>query len=358
MTSTNTHNRIEYIDWAKALGMLTIIWGHIKLTGWSNDFVYAFHIPFFFFLSGIVFSKDRYVDFKHFFMRKVKTLLYPYLIFSVATWAFWALYSYFTHASVKSYWMPLLQTFVAQGSGGFLEHNVPLWFVTCLFCVEMLYWMISRLKDGTNLVVSLLCALVGYLLVYHCKFWDFRLLPWSFESALMAMPFFALGNLLVKRISHENIIKAVRSHKWICIGGMLIGFALTAFIGHRNGVVSMGHSRLGNNPLVFYVTAFVGIVSMLVLCILVSGLFAQENRLSLGVKWFGKNSFNAMAIHNPLRAFIMVIVARFFHTTDVVISKTTSLSLLSFVVTLIVTCIGMWMIEYGNKHFRKSSVSK
>lgn len=352
--------RIDYIDYAKALGMFAIIWGHTKLTGVSNEFVYAFHIPLFFFLSGMVFNRERYDGFRHFFIRKVKTLLYPYFIFSIVTWAFWASYSFISHASVESYWMPLLQTFIAQGSGGFLEHNVPLWFVTCLFVVEMFYWLISKIKDWQNIVVSIMCALVGYLLVYKCKFWDFRLLPWSTESALMAMPFFALGNLLVKRISHERIIDTTVNHKWICFGGMLIGFALTALISHHNGVVSMGHSRLGNNPLVFYVNALIGICSMLLLCILLSEIKKGKvlEKASSGLKWFGKNSFNAMAIHNPIRAFIMVIVAMAFHTTDVTISKTTSLSLLSFVITLIVTILGMLVINWGNSHFSKSYKNK
>ena len=361
MTSIKTQQiRIDYIDYAKALGMLTVIWGHTKLTGVSNEFVYAFHMPLFFFLSGMVFNRGRYDGFRHFFMRKVKTLLYPYLIFSLVTWAFWASYSYLTHAPVKSYWMPLLQTFVAQGSGGFLEHNVPLWFVTCLFVVEMSYWFISKLKDWQNLAVSILCAVVGYLLVYRCKFWDFRLLPWSTESALMAMPFFALGNLLVKRISNEKIIWAVGKHKLICFVGMLVGFALTAYIGHHNGVVSMGHSRLGSNPLVFYVTALIGICSLLLLCVLLSGIprfFGGGKTLEKvfsGLKWFGRNSFNAMAIHNPIRAFVMVIVAMAFHTTDVVVSKTTSWSLIAFVITLIVTIIGMLFINWGNARFSKS----
>lgn len=63
--------------------MLAIIWGHIRLTGWSNAFVYAWHIPLFFFLSGMVFNKCKYADFRTFFMKKVKSLLVPYVIFFV-----------------------------------------------------------------------------------------------------------------------------------------------------------------------------------------------------------------------------------------------------------------------------------
>ena len=59
--------RLDYNDLAKAFGMLAIIWGHIRLTGWSNAFVYAWHIPLFFFLSGMVFNKCKYADFRTFF---------------------------------------------------------------------------------------------------------------------------------------------------------------------------------------------------------------------------------------------------------------------------------------------------
>ena len=54
----------------------------------------------------------------------------------------------------------------------------------------------------------------------------------------------------------------------------------------------------------------------------------------------------------------MVIVAIAFHTTDVVVSKTTSWSLIAFVITLIVTIIGMLFINWGNARFSKSLKNK
>ena len=128
-------NRIEYIDFAKALGMLTIMWGHIVI-GESTKFVYAFHIPLFFFLSGMVFCPDRYNNsFPLFVKRKIQTLILPYFIYSVITWGIWAVFSYLTHSTVASYWAPLFETFIARGSGGYLIHNVPLWFIPCLLCI-------------------------------------------------------------------------------------------------------------------------------------------------------------------------------------------------------------------------------
>lgn len=148
MTTVSTaSNRFDYIDFAKSLTMLLIIWAHIRLGDRSNAFAYAFHIPMFFFLSGMVFDRKRYSNFRGFFTKKINSLIIPYIIISVLTWCFWAVFSYVTHIEVDSYFMPLLQTFIAQGSAGFLIHNVPLWFVTCLFVIEMIYWVLSSLSN-------------------------------------------------------------------------------------------------------------------------------------------------------------------------------------------------------------------
>lgn len=60
-SSVLTNNRLEFIDIAKALGMFTIIWGHIIHYGWSNQIVYAFHIPLFFFMSGMVYNAENMI---------------------------------------------------------------------------------------------------------------------------------------------------------------------------------------------------------------------------------------------------------------------------------------------------------
>lgn len=346
-TPPHLSSRVLFIDYAKALGMFLIIWGHTKLTGISNEFVYAFHIPLFFCLSGMVFNKERYENLGHFLTRKVQTLLVPYVVFSVLTWMLWAGYSYFTHADVDSLWNPLLQTFLAQGSGGFLEHNVPLWFVTCLFVVELMYWFVSELKDVWNIVTCVVLAIISYCLVNYCDIWDFKRMPWSIDVAMMAIPFFSLGHLLAKHVPKAKMLETVNSHltiSWILVA---VGFAITAYCGHLNGAASMGHARLGHNPIVFYITACVGTMAMLVLCILLEGMKGGKiwKQITEKLLWFGRHSFDAMAIHNPIRQVVMVVVAIVLHTTSDAISENTIHSLISFIITLCITIIGMMVIE-------------
>lgn len=53
-------NRIEWIDRCKSLAIYLVIFGHFCL---NNKYVYAFHMPLFFFLSGYVLNEKKY-DFK------------------------------------------------------------------------------------------------------------------------------------------------------------------------------------------------------------------------------------------------------------------------------------------------------
>lgn len=343
-------SRIDYVDIAKALGMFTIIWGHIMLTGITNYVVYAFHIPLFFFLSGMMFRQEKYLSFTVFMRKRFRTLLIPYLIFSFVTWLIWYAYILLTHASVDSIVAPLLQTFIAQGSGGFLVHNVPLWFVTCLFVVEMLYYFIAKLPQSMNLLLTVVCAILGYFMMQENTFFDFRLLPWNIEVALCALPFYAIGNLLMRHHAHTEWVSLVMDPKRKPLVAVIALCCLVLLCcgAMYNEHVSMGSTNLGKNPLIFYLTAVCGVCVFIILCI--NLLCICEGSKICGflltfMKWFGRNSFDAMAIHNPIKGFVVVVVASLSGVTTQNVSSDYSYSLIAFVITLFVTSIAMWLIN-------------
>lgn len=89
--------RLEWVDQAKGLGIIFVVFGHVidgaraagvpvdahtfRLT-W--DALYAFHIPLFFFLSGLFFPQSlRHRGVLGLLLNKVDTLLYPYVIWSL-----------------------------------------------------------------------------------------------------------------------------------------------------------------------------------------------------------------------------------------------------------------------------------
>ena len=139
-----TNDRYEFIDIAKGVGILAVVWAHILLVGWTHEIIYAFHMPLFFFISGFLFNVNKYSSFQTFLVKRFKRLIITYFIYSFVTWGIWFIFRYVRHDLVKSYWMPLLQTFIAQGSGSYLVHNSALWFIPCLLAVEIMFFFISR----------------------------------------------------------------------------------------------------------------------------------------------------------------------------------------------------------------------
>ena len=45
--------RIIWIDYAKAIAMFFVIFGHVDSGNYLTNWIYSFHMPLFFLLSGI-----------------------------------------------------------------------------------------------------------------------------------------------------------------------------------------------------------------------------------------------------------------------------------------------------------------
>lgn len=303
--------RVDYLDMLKCLGMFIVVSGHIHPSyGWFSLPIHSFVIPLYFFLSGMTFKRYKYPTLWEFIKHRAKTLLLPYLMFSLVTWAFWAIFRVVTHPGADI-WGPLLQTFIAQGSGHFLVHNVPLWFLPCLFVVEVIYYVVSKLPDWVNLTVSVILSIVGACMI---SWWRgaFLFLPWSTESALVALFFYCIGNLLSKRYGLNGIENMVLRKKGLFFALMIIITAVLINSSHYNGHITLGSDSLGHNPMFFYLNALMGIFTIGVFSILICSV-KRDNKLFKSIMdyhfWFGRNSLYIMSTHVPVKGVIMLIIA-------------------------------------------------
>ncbi len=80
-----TKQRYIWVDVAKALAMLLVVLGHImSYYGEYNSFKQTFimfHVPCFFFISGMFYSGNKGV--KLYIQKRVKVLIIPYFFFSI-----------------------------------------------------------------------------------------------------------------------------------------------------------------------------------------------------------------------------------------------------------------------------------
>jgi acyltransferase len=334
--------RYDYIDISKGIGILLVVWAHIMITGSTHRVIYAFHMPLFFLLSGMLFKRERFSGFASFIKKRSKRLLLPYAVYSVATWALWAMFRYIRHDEVVSYWEPLLQTIIAKGSGEFMVHNSALWFVPCLFVTEIMYFIISKMKEVYTIVVCILCSIMSFVLGYYFGDNWWFLLPWNFDAALIALIFYCFGNIFIKHFSHKEVVGFVERHyklmlSILCLLSVILYFGATIY-----GECSMGSSSYQCSGIVFTIRAIIGCVSLIVLALILSHL--QNSSLwfkhIIGyIKWLGINSLDVMCLHIPIKGIFVIIIAVLLQVQVEAVSSTLKYSMVVFIPTVI--CVSM-----------------
>lgn len=69
--------RIEALDIAKGIGIILVMIGHMT-SSYLYNWIYSFHMPLFFILSGICFKNTKYTSFLAFARQRIKTLAIPH----------------------------------------------------------------------------------------------------------------------------------------------------------------------------------------------------------------------------------------------------------------------------------------
>ena len=84
---------IPYIAQAQLIGCILVIIGHSIPLDWEipnmiytlDVFLYTFHMPLFFLMSGPLYKADRYPSFILSLKKRIYSLLVPYVFFSISS---------------------------------------------------------------------------------------------------------------------------------------------------------------------------------------------------------------------------------------------------------------------------------
>lgn len=345
-------SRYDYLDIAKGIGILLVVWAHILITGVSHRVIYAFHMPLFFLISGMLFRRDKYKSFFDFLRRRAKRLLVPFVVYSVVTWIIWALFRFVRHDDVVSYWDPLFQTIIAKGSGAYMVHNSALWFIPCLFATEIMYFAISNSNYITRIAVCICCASLSFGLGhYFADVWWF-LLPWNFDAALIAILFYCIGNVFSTKISNQKIIEYSSTH----VGTMFSLFAIFSIVLYWSamefGECSMGSSSYQCNGIIFILRAIIGCMTCIILSILL-GFISPKNLLKKYLMREGKFSLDIMSIHIPIKGIVILGIGIIFYCPGEDISISLLYSMLAFIITMALVDILVSTINRGKQLYNQ-----
>ena len=145
MIENTPRKRHDYIDAAKGIGILFVVFAHVNYTPSLLTIIYSYHMPLFFIMSGMLFNRGNYPNFRAFIKRKLQTLICPYVLFYILAILFSlavGIVANIEGINIRELGQQFLQIFINQGSGKII--NSPLWFIPCLFVIEIMYFFISK----------------------------------------------------------------------------------------------------------------------------------------------------------------------------------------------------------------------
>lgn len=332
--------RIYWVDTLKGLLIMLVIMGHRRggnsfseIFLLSKVYIYSFHMPLFFFLSGYVFRIKDNDNFVSFFKRKVRCLVVPLVFFSVVISLFQYVYygillGHYDEYNIERLLNKAMGVIVENGSGIYQSSR---WFLASLFVIHILMYAIIKVaKDDLKKVglYSIVICLIGLLYIQVGPN-----LPWMIDTSFIMLFFVAAGYISAKKewkINFKVAFVAMLVH----ISALWMNYKVL------NLAVDPMTNRLGN-IVYFFAESMGGIVVMI--------FIAKHIKKCEFINYIGKNSLVYYGFLDMMVFVPDILVYNILHL------KLEELGLWNFLIWImyaIIICLAIIPInEILNKYF-------
>lgn len=278
--------RLTHVDTMKAIGIVLVVVGHSPgLSPFIKNVIYSFHMPLFFFVSGLLLSEQKL---SMTYKQKLSSLWWglgiPYLFFFLVSYLYWLPTHELAARAAKyagiSWWEPIMGVVVGNGDALFV--NVVLWFFTCLFTTSLIFFGARKYFSAAFLVVAFNLIAVVFTLTYD-RSW--QRLPWGLDNAFVALAFYSTGHFF-RRYQAGIMEKTPRSIAVPLASLMLAGVAYVAGI---NGEVDLNRLIFGSHEYLYLISAYLGILALFYFSISLPGNSVFQ--------WLSKNTIVIFPTH-------------------------------------------------------------
>lgn len=191
-----TEEREDWIDILKFLGIFAIYIGHCgQNAGKIYPFVFIYHVPLFFFVSGFFANKYNHLNIIEYIYKKINTLLLPYIIYSLLSIISYAILQNLNLSNILNiafhYLLGIRNTLVSGG----------LWFIPCMFLTCIIYFVVNKIVKNKKLVFIIITVLfiITQTIMPNNPLekpsWFFNL-----DSSMYYILYYCLGDILFNNI--------------------------------------------------------------------------------------------------------------------------------------------------------------
>jgi fucose 4-O-acetylase-like acetyltransferase len=219
--------RINWIDWAKALAICTVVFCHLPQ---SQEWFYyrylqALTMIVFIFISGYL-KKDHGTD-KDNWKKYWHGLIIPYIIYNAIAYPYWLLKYYLENGVLPDLFTaarPLIGALLFEHNSNYAEPlNGPLWYLPAILIMHVTIDLCRKSKHQHR-IMSMLC-IISILLYGANKYWNFapNLTP---IGIMRNLPFYYMGYLFGQyRLYRECHFKWDLTGCIICLATSILLFA-------------------------------------------------------------------------------------------------------------------------------------
>lgn len=280
-------SRVEWVDVAKGVGIVLVVLAHaIPKNHVIWQFINQFHMPFFFMVSGYLYStKNSWVKFV---VRKIRTLWLPFVFTSILTRAVSIVIGKTLVGGIKS----IVKMFLLLEAGPLLG---AIWFIRVLFYAVIVYDLITRvsdkvLKEKSEVGLSVLSVVMIVI------------------GISIQLP--AQGSVVLNSIAFIHLGKVLRNHRLIeriHILAAVVAIAMCFAISLINRTSYVGNTY--TFPVLFVIAAITGSIGLMALCRCI-----YRNTLPFrGLLYLGRNSMGLMIWQFVTFKLVIAIQIVFYH---------------------------------------------
>ena len=256
--------RIEYIDTAKGILILLVVLGHVFETGPINQYIYSFHMPAFFIISGILLRYSSALDkpLGQALLDKIYGLIIPFLFFEVLG----------VLGNIIRFGVTLNIFGYASNTLHLWCNNGPNWFIWALFVGEVMFILIHRFLKNRCIIWAVTAA-IGIFMIANHDFYS------TFGSTGVGFLFLTFGYYAQPLFTDQ--------HHSLTIPAAAIVSLVTCFL---NGKVDLGPWVFGSVPL-YIISALAGTFFVL------EGSKRISSRL---LNHYGRNTLTVLGTHQVI----------------------------------------------------------
>lgn len=307
------NNRFPYLDILKGLGIFFVVFGHITHINILREYIWSFHMPLFFFISGFLHNSNSY--FKEFLKKKIKSLYIPYILFFFITFLYWIIIERHVRGGEYSIFHQLIGLPYGTYEGFHLNFNGALWFLPCLFVTELLFFPLGKMNNKININIILLFSyIIGTLL----KQKNIDYLPFGLHTAFFSLIFYGFGYSC--KDLPNNLLRTPNHYQWLLI--------ILCFLAQ---ILNIQYStQISKCTLPYLPLSIIGILLYLMLSIKI-----RQNKI---IEFIGKNSIIIFAFQEPVYRAIIFIFSKILNCEVELLRNNIFYSLLiTFASILIIT---------------------